>query len=135
MLSWATIRTGVATLLDTVTGVEPRATAKLGKADSVTATVIGGDPLIRPSAHQGKYEVRFIVRLKVAKAKLTESQDTIDAMIWPTGASSLIAAIYADSTIAGAVDDLVMQEVVNYEQTADSNQVQADINYLAMVTA
>ena len=134
-MSWTTIRTGVATLLDTVSGVEVRATARLGSTESVTATVVPGDPVVEPSAHAGKYWVRFIVRVKVAKAKLTESQDALDALIWPTGAGSLIAAIYGNPTLSGALDDMRVEQVINYEQTADSNEVSADIVCIGMVTA
>lgn len=134
-MTWALIRTNVATLMDTVSGVEVRPTARLGKADSVTATVIPGDPVLQPSGHQNKWDIRFSVRVKASKAKLEESQTAIDTLIWPVGAGSLIAAIYSDSTLGGVVDDFRVEEVVNYEQSSDSNDVQADIRCLAKVTA
>jgi hypothetical protein len=134
-MSWTTIRTGVATLIDAIAGVEPRAAVSLGKSDSVTATVIPGDPVIEPTAHGAKYNVRFIVRVRVQKAKLTESQETMDVLIWPTGAGSLIAAIYSDPTIAAALDGVRLVQVVNYEQPADSNEVRADLEFIGIATA
>lgn len=134
-MTWATIRSGVATLVDTVAGVEPRATATLGRADAITATVVPGDPVVEPSAHGGKYYVRFIVRVRVAKGKLTESQDALDALIWPTGAGSLIAAIYSDKTIGSALDDVRLVQVINYEQAADSNEVRADLEFVGITRA
>ena len=134
-MSWTTIRTGVKTRLDTISGINGSALAGLAKTDSISATVVPLDPLIVPNGHQGKTEIRFAVRVTVTKAKLEDSQTLLDGYIWPTGSSSVIAAIYGDPTLAAAVDDLQCVEVVGYSQVPDTQAVTADLNFRALVTA
>lgn len=134
-MSWTTIRTGVKTRLDTVSGVSGHSRAAGSRTDSVVATIVPSDPLILPAGHQGKTEVRFTVRVTVTKAKLEDSQSALDTLIWPTGSGSIIAALYGDSTLAAAVDDLQCVEVVGYSQVPDTNAVTADLNFRALVTA
>ena len=134
-MSWTTIRTGVKTRLDTITGVSGHSRAALSQKDSVEATVIPADPLITPSGHAGKVEVRFAVRIKVFKGTLEDSQTALDAYIWPTGTDSIIAALRGDTTLAGAIDDLQLVDVVGYEQVAESTAVRADINFRGIVSA
>ncbi len=134
-MSWTTIRTGVKTRLDTISGINGSALASLGKTDSVSATVVPLDPLIIPSGHQGKVEIHFAVRIQVNKATLLDSQTLLDGYIWPSGSSSVPAALYGDPTLAAAVDDLNLVEVVGYAQVPDTQAVTADLHFRALVTA
>lgn len=134
-MSWTTIRTGAKTRLDTISGVSTHARAPLTKADSVVATVIPQEPLVVPAGHRGKVEVRFAIRLTTQKATLEDSQDALDALTWPTGTGSVVAAMFGDRTLGGVVDDIEFVQVTGYEQIADGNAVQADVVFRALVTA
>lgn len=134
-MTWVAIRTGAKARLDTITGVSGHSTAAGKRTDSVEASVIALDPLIIPTGHAGKVEVRFAVRVTVVKAKLEDSQNALDAYIWPTGTDSIIAALRGDTTLSATVDDLQLVDVSAYEQLSESNSVRADINFRAIVTA
>jgi hypothetical protein len=134
-MSWVTVRTGVKTRLDTITGLSGHSRAALKRTDSAEASVVPSDPMIIPSGHRSQTEVRFTVRVTVVKGSLEDAQTALDAYIWPTGTDSIIAALRGDTTLSGAVDDVQFLDVTAYEQLAESNSVRADINFRAIVTA
>lgn len=134
-MSWTTIRNGAKTRLDTISGVSTHARVPLKASDSVIATVIPDDNLVRPSGHRGKVEVHFAVRITVFKSNLEDSQTALDGYVWPTGTDSIVAAMLGDSTLGGTVDDIQWVDVSNYEQLPDSAACRADINLRALVTA
>ena len=118
-MSWATIRDGVVTALSGISGLVEHDTAKAYYADSTVAIVLPGDPLLEPGGHAGKTDVTFVVRVKVSRATADDAQNALDGYVWPSGSSSIVAAIYATPTLGGAVDDTQFMRVERYGATQE----------------
>lgn len=134
-MSWATIRDGMKTRLDTISGLSARDTAPDSLPERDTATVLPGEPLISPSGHRGKVEVNIIVRVRCSRGKVRDSQDALDPYLWPTGTKSIIAAVDGGPTLNAAVDACQFVTVQNYGGIEGSAAVQADVVFRGIVTA
>jgi hypothetical protein len=65
----------------------------------------------------------------------TDAQDALDAYLWPSGDNSIIAAVYADATLGGEVDDTEFASVGAHGAVADKpGAFQAEVNFRCAVT-
>lgn len=132
IVSWSSVRDAVKTRLDTISGLSGRDTLPETLPDKDTATVLPGDGLfIEPVTHAGKWQCRFDIMVRCVRGKMKDSQDALDAYIDPFTANSIIAAVYADRTLGGAVDDVKCLGVSGYRGVDNSVGVQADVQFLA----
>ena len=131
-MTWKTIRDGVKTRLDTISGLSARDTAPASLPDKDTATVLPGEPVIAPAGHNGFMKVMFSVFVRCNRGKITDSQDALDDYITTTGASSIVQAIHGDRTLSGTVDDVRFVNVRGYGGVEGSQGVQAFIDFEAM---
>lgn len=134
-MSWVTIRDGVKTRLDTISGLSARDTAPSTLPDRDTATVLPGDPLILPSGHHNKVDINFVVLVRCNRGKLKDSQDALDVYLWPAGSGSIVAALEGGSTLSSTVDDVRFTGVTAYGGIEGTEAVQAQVNFTAKVTA
>lgn len=101
-MTLATIRTGIAANLATVTAVSAYAkTPSVIKGATAVVLPLSGD--FNQSYAVTTGELTLIVRLFVPMADEQSAQDTLDGLLEP---SSCKAAIEADRTLGGAVSDL-----------------------------
>jgi hypothetical protein len=136
-MSWATIRDGMKARLATISGLVAYDVMPDNLPDHDVAIVLPGDPLIEPAGHQRKVDINIRVVVRCTRATARDAQDALDAYIWPTGASSIQAAVEAGRTLGGAADDTQFVRVVQYGPSATDNkgQWQADVMFRAKVTA
>jgi hypothetical protein len=131
-MSWVGVRDGVKTRLDTISGLSARDTMPETLPDKDTATVLPGDGnFIEPSSHGTLWKARFVIMVRCVRSKLKDSQDALDVYINPTGASSVIAAVYGDRTLGGVVDDVKCLGVAGYRGVDNTVGVQADVQFEA----
>lgn len=120
------VKTGLATQLATITGLRavtyqpdqlnpPLAFANL---DSINFHRTMRNPLT---------EMQFTVSVIVARATERPAENALDAYASATGSSSVKAAIEADRTLGGVVDDLIVESCTGI-QTMSAN----DGDYLAI---
>lgn len=134
-MSWATIRDGVKTRLDTISGLSARDTIPDSLPDKDTATVMPSPAVLSPTGHATKTAVSLFVLIRCVRGRLRDSQDALDAYIWPTGTNSIIAAVYADRTLSGTVDDIRWTGTDSYTPVEGTTGVQANVNFIAFVSA
>lgn len=134
MGTWAEIRDGMKTRLATISGLTARDVMPKVVADKNFAAVVYGDPLLLPAAHAGKVSVSVLVIVRVSRGgNIDDAQDAIDAYLWPTGASSIIAAVNGDRTLGSKVDDTRWVRTGSVGVLEDG-ALQADISFQCMVT-
>lgn len=108
--TWVAIRDGMKTRLATISGLVAKDTVpKVGTADKNLAIVVYGEPFMEQAGHGDMVDIHLRVIVRVQRSKAEEMQDAIDAYIWPTGTNSIIAAVAADPTLGGIVDDTQWQ--------------------------
>lgn len=135
-MTWAAIRDGMKTRLATISGLVPYDVFPDKSPDGDIAMVLPGQPLIEPSAHGGFYDVRMRVLARCQRATASDAQAALDPYLWPSGASSIIAAVYGDPTLGGVVDGCQFETVENYNAVENSpHEWQADIYFKAKVDA
>ena len=136
-MSWATVRDGMKGLVDNISGLTVSDVFPDNMAsDKNYAAVLPGQPVLESEGHGGmtRINIRLHVRCKRATAK--DAQDALDAYVWPSGASSVQAAIEADPTLSGAVDGCWFLTVENYDVLAGEPGVfAADVFFRAGVSA
>lgn len=135
-MSWVTIRDGAKGLVDNISGLIVTDVMPDVLPNKDHAVVVPSDPLIEPSGHHGVTDIYFRVVIRCQRATAKDAQDALDAYLWPTGASSIVAAIEADPTLSGTVDDVQFLRVQNYG-IAEGTQgaFQADVSFKAKVAA
>lgn len=109
-MTWATLRDGVKDLLDGIPGLIVHDTY-VDAADKTVAFVLPAEPLVSPEGHADLMRINFLIRLQATRATLKGSQDALDPFLWPSGSSSIVAALYAEPTLGGTVDDMQFQSV------------------------
>lgn len=132
-MSWASIRTGMETRLATISGLVAHDVMAANLPDKDVAVVLPGDPLIEPSGHGGDVAVNIRVVVKCKRGDVADAQKALDAYIWPSGASSVIAAVDGDGTLGGAVDGTLFSRVANYGASeGEAGAFQADVQFRAL---
>jgi hypothetical protein len=132
-LTWATIRDGMKTRLDTISGLTVHDVFPGVLPDKDVAVILPGEPLLEPSGHGSMYDVNIRVVVRV-KRTVKDAQALLDDYVWPSGAKSVIAAVQAGSTLGGAVDGVVDVRVSGYGTVEDANTWQAEIQFRARVS-
>lgn len=110
------IRTAMATALDGISGLR----AKAYEPDSIAPPLaVVGDVAINydetfGSAADRCHRLAITVRVYVPRANDKAGQDRLDGYVSPTGASSIKAALEADKTLGGVIDDLHVPSMSGY---------------------
>lgn len=137
MGTWAEIRDGLKTRLVTISGLMAHDTMPSTLPDKDVAVVLYGTPLVlSPSGHARKVEIQVRVIVRVTRATPPDTQDALDAYIWPTGTNSIVAAINAGRTLGGKVDDTrwIGTGSVGVPE-GHPNSLQAELNFSCLVSA
>lgn len=135
-MSWVTIRTGMETRLATISGLKAFDKMPSSLPNQNVAVVLPGEPVIEAAGHGNKVDVHIRVVVRCVRATAEDAQAALDVYIWPSGGSSVQAAVEGGPTLGGAVDDVRFVRVGSYgsvENTAGG--FQADIIFRAKVTA
>ena len=126
MASLADLRTGVSTRLQTITGL--RCYDVLPDAPNLPAAMVTVKPPILYDQSMGGTAIwKLHIIVLVSRWDATRAQHQIDGYVDTTGALSVKAAIEADRTLAGACDDISVQQVTNYGPAT-----YAGVQYLAV---
>jgi len=132
-VSWSDVRIGMAAALKAaLTGVSvyemiPQALG--GEPD--LAVVLPGDPLILPTAH-GVDSVLIRVYVRSTRGTQKDGAAALDKLIAASGTQSVRAAVNADRTLGGAVEDTRFMRVESYGALQDqSGAFQAEIIFAA----
>jgi hypothetical protein len=108
------IREGVADRLRTIPGLQASA-RMLTNPHLPVAYVIPGDlDFHQTMGDDGHTDWHIIVELQVGTVSDIGAQDNLDALISESGEQSVKAAIEAEPTLGGKVDDLIVQGVRDY---------------------
>lgn len=100
------IRTALATAMSTVTGLSTEAYVR-NIADVPVAMVGGPDPIEYDKTFgRGHDDYTFPIMIFSSLVSDEESQENLDSYLDPYGSKSLKAAIEADPTLGGVVQDL-----------------------------
>ena len=123
-----TIRDGIKTRLDTISGLEvlnhePDATTITPSA-SIRLESLTRNETFEGASTPGDRTYRWVITLRLAGAIPGEQWEALDDYLAPTGSNSILAAIDGDDTLGGAVDWTVMApgesiEITDREQRAD----------------
>lgn len=115
MVEWGDVRAGMATVLGEIDGLRvhdvwpaginpPAALIRPGRSDILTETTFAGAP-----------DLFLDVEMVVAdKGGVERAQRDLDPYLDPTGAKSIIAAVYADPTLDGACSDVILIGISNW---------------------
>lgn len=112
-MSIATIRTGLATNLATVTGLRTAATVPDDPKPPV-AIVMPPRITFDTAFARGLDEYEFTVLVVVGRVSDRVAQSTMDGYCNPTGPTSIKTAIERDKTLGGAAQTLRVTEMRNY---------------------
>jgi hypothetical protein len=111
----ASIRAGLATAMGTISGLSTEPYVR-DVADIPVAMVGGPDPIeFDKTFGRGHDDYTFPIMVFVSRVVDDDSQTALDAYLDPYGASSIKAAIEADPTLGGVVDDLRVTRTQEYE--------------------
>jgi hypothetical protein len=125
MANIATIRTGIATNLATISGL--RTSAFVPDLVNPPVAVVRPDNISFDAAFaRGLDTLEFAVLVIVGRVDERTSQARLDGFCDTSGASSIKRAIESNRTLTGAVSDLRVTEMRNYS----SLQI-GDVSYLA----
>lgn len=133
-MSWLTIRSGMETRLNTISGLKARRSMAATLPDKDVAVVLPGEPLLAPDGHRGMQSVNIRVVVRCKRGDIEDAQAALDAYIWPSGASSVIVAVEAEPTLGGAVPSGVYFTGVVSQYGASEGEAgafQADVNFRA----
>lgn len=113
MASLTEIREGVATRLQTISGLQASA-RMLANPTLPVAYVVPGEINYHAAMGNGHSDWNLLIELQVGAISEMGAQDKLDALISETGEQSVKAAIEAEPTLGGLVDDLIVQGVRDY---------------------
>lgn len=115
MATIAQIREGLRVRLDTITDWQASAyvlASPTGPTIQVFPAEITYDLTMQRGADMPTFTVQALVPLGLGEG----GQKKIDALLAPTGATSVKTAIEGDKTLGGVVDDLRVTEATGYRQ-------------------
>jgi hypothetical protein len=134
-MTWSTIRDGFKARLATIDGLTAHDVMPESLPDKDVAVVLSGEPLFEPQSSSGLISVNVRVVVRCFRGRGTDAQDALDAYLWPSGDNSIIAAVYADATLGGEVDDTEFASVGAHGAVADKpGAFQAEVNFRCAVT-
>ena len=135
-MTWATIRDGFKARLATIDSLTAHDVMPDSLPDKDVAVVLPGEPLFEPQSFDGLISVNVRVVVRCFRGRGTDAQDALDAYLWPSGAKSVVAAVYADATLDGKVDDMQFTFVGAYGAVQDKpGAFQADVYFRCTATA
>lgn len=116
MAALATIRDGLKTRLETITGVRPYDTVPDKPEVPCAIVVPAPDGVVdyHTTMNDGLVTWRFDIIVLVSRTSDRGGQDKLDGYINPSGSTSIKAAIEADRTLAAAVYDAHVTGVSEY---------------------
>lgn len=133
MGTWAEIRDGMKTRLATISGLSAYDTMPNVVADKNFAVVLYGEPLVIPYGHGGLVSVGVRVIVRVNRSTPPDAQDALDAYLWPTGSSSIVAAVNGDRTLGGKVEETQWQSTGSIG-VLDDGTYQAEVLFRCITT-
>lgn len=108
----AAMRSGLANSLRTISGL--RASEEIPDQVSPPIAVVSLNNIDYHQAFGGGLNIfRFTVRVIVGRAAERQAQRSLDAFVFPTGASSVRSAIESNRTLGGACQDLIVESMPN----------------------
>jgi environmental stress-induced protein Ves len=128
-MTWAAIRDGFAVRLNTISGLSVSDVFIDSSPNSTFAMVLPGEPVWSYAGHGALKSYNVIVRVQCVRATLKDSQDALDAYLSDSGASSVIAAVAADDTLAGTAHAIKIIDVRNYGRVENTQGAGADIAF------
>lgn len=113
MASLSDLRTGIATRLQTISGL--RCYDVIPDQPQLPAAMVMLKPPVKYDQSMGGTAIwTFLVTVLVSRWDATRAQHQIDPYIDTDGAQSIKAAIEADRNLGGACDDISVQQVTQY---------------------
>jgi hypothetical protein len=111
-VSIATIRDGLATNLQTITGL--RATADITDNPTPPIAIVQLNRVEYDNAfNKGLTIYNFVISVVVGRASERTAQDRLNAFATPSGASSIKLAVQSDRTLGGSAYDVRVSEMQN----------------------
>lgn len=111
-MSIATIRDGLATNLQTITGL--RATADITDNPTPPIAIVQLNRVEYDNAfNKGLTIYNFVISVVVGRASERSAQDRLNAFATPSGASSIKLAVQTDRTLGGSAYDVRVSEMQN----------------------
>lgn len=111
-MSIATIRDGLATNLQTITGL--RATAEVTDNPTPPIAIVQLNRVDYDNAfNKGLTIYNFVISVVVGRASERTAQDRLNAFATPSGASSIKLAVQTDRTLGGSAYDVRVSEMQN----------------------
>jgi len=116
MASIASIRTGIATNLGTISGLRTSATGFVPDNINPPYAIVAPSTVDyhKTFSTGGLNTYNFTVTVVVGRVSERTSQSSLDAYCSPTGASSVKLAVESDRTLGGAAYDCVVTTMRNY---------------------
>lgn len=113
MPSFAEVREGLAASLGAISNLQASA-YMLANPTLPAAEVLPGEIDYDKTFRRGMDGLEFTVRLMVGAASDIGAQKKLDAFLAPSGASSVKAALEADPTLGGDIEDLHVTKCTGY---------------------
>jgi hypothetical protein len=111
-VSIATIRDGLATNLQTITGL--RATAEVTDNPTPPIAIVQLNRVDYDNAfNKGLTIYNFVISVVVGRASERTAQDRLNTFATPSGASSIKLAVQSDRTLGGSAYDVRVSEMQN----------------------
>lgn len=111
-MSIATIRDGLATNLQTITGL--RATAEVTDNPTPPIAIVQLNRVDYDNAfNKGLTIYNFVISVVVGRASERTAQDRLNTFATPSGASSIKLAVQSDRTLGGSAYDVRVSEMQN----------------------
>lgn len=111
-MSIATIRDGLATNLQTITGL--RASADIPDNPTPPIAIVQLNRVEYDNAfNKGLTIYNFVISVVVGRASERTAQDRLNAFATPSGASSIKLAVQTDRTLGGSAYDVRVSEMQN----------------------
>src|SRR6266540_6294617 len=114
MATLTQIRKGIAAQLNTIPGLQASARILSNPTLPVAYVVPGEINYHQTMGSTGHSDWNLLIEVQVGTVSDMAAQDTLDAFIAESGEKSIKAAIEADPTLGGLVDDLIVQGTSDY---------------------
>lgn len=134
MADLAAIRTGIATNLATISGLRTSATVPDNPSPPI-AVVMPSRVVYDTAMARGLDTYEFLVRLIGNRITDRNAQNSLDAYLHSSGASSIKTAIESDRTLGGSVSDCRVQEMRAYGPLAIGEVAYLSADFIVQVIA
>jgi hypothetical protein len=131
-VSLSSLRSGLATRLETISGLRTSAYVPPDPMPPV-AIVVPTGIIFDSTFARGSDEYEFTVLILVGSVDDRVSQSTMDAYCDPSGSGSVKAAIEGDKTLGGVAFTCRVREMRNYQQTPVGDQIYLSAEFVVQV--